>query len=908
MKQQRHTLAALRVSRWVYGGAFFIPFVILCLVFWYLKITPFGPRNLLFSDMGTQYVPILENLRSTILHGQFHLFSFSLGSGSGIIPLLTYYVISPFNLLIFAFSATKLPIAVTWIIILKISTIGLTMAVFIRHTFLRSGWSMLLFTTAFSLCGFVSMYFYDMMWLDSLIWLPLVALGLHRLVSRHHYGLYTVSLTATIISNYYMGYMTCLFSVMYFIYLIVEHQPTATPFKAVWHMHWPVIRQFMVGSLLAGGMSMVVLIPTAQGMLLTGKSNFFINNYLPTPMFGPEVLAQFAPGTSSYLSHLYHAPSLFMGTLMFLLLIVYFVSPQVRAVEKKRTMWLLIVMGLGLFITVIDTAWHMFQQPAGFPYRNVYFFTFLALITAYRAWQTHPAQTMNDPQKVLALVWGVGLLAIGFITAQFLPQVWNHLRPSYNHDLYALSQPNFHLLWLALGLLLLNTMLLFISEWRPVRIGLMGVLLSVELGGNFVYATQGMGFGSQPKFEKEYRSDAKLLAKVKATKTKTNLHRIDFQHDSIGKAYVGAYNHYNDPVMFNYAGISSYSSTLIEQARVFQHDLGYFSPNVRRISTQGYSHLTDTLMGVKYRLNANNSDPVAKLRSYAGIGFAVPNSLANLQLKDQAVLTNQQQILKTLGAEPNTLSPVKVLKVTTHKTTVTAKSQDPKHPVSDAQKYIQTFKVRVTATGLLHGFSPANNITYSTLKVNGRSISPAINANGYRYLIKLGQFTKGDILNISYVTDQPLTGYTNQFETLNQQRYIKLVDSLKQQRFKLRANSGVTWLSGDVTGTKQRSLLYLSIPDTPGWTAKVNGKPVAIKSVLSAQSLIPVKQTYNGMIGVPLKQGRNHVILTYTTPGLKVGAIVSLASLAIFILLWFTVEWQRPLKKREADLDTERHF
>src|SRR5699024_754087 len=158
-------------------------------------------------------------------------------------------------------------------------------------------------------------------------------------------------------------------SVMYFIYLIVEHQPVPTPFRETWRMHWPAIRQFFIGSLLAGLMSMIVLIPTALGMLLTGKSNFFIENYLPTPLFGPEVLAQFGVGTGDFHSHLYHAPSLFMGTLMFLLLIVYFVSPKIKAVEKTRTMWLLIAMGLSLFVTLFNTIWHMFQQPAGFPFR-----------------------------------------------------------------------------------------------------------------------------------------------------------------------------------------------------------------------------------------------------------------------------------------------------------------------------------------------------------------------------------------------------------------------------------------------------------------------------------------------------------------------------------------------------------
>lgn len=908
MKQQRHTLAALRVSRWVYGGAFLLPLIIMCMVFFELKITPFGHRNLLFSDMGAQYIPILENLRHTILNGQFHLFSFSLGTGSGILPLLTYYVISPFNLLIFLFSAAHLPTAITWIIILKISTIGLSMAVFLRHAFLRSGWSMLLFSTAFSLCGFVAMYFYDMMWLDALIWLPLVALGLHRIVSRHRYGLYTVSLTATIICNYYLGYMTCLFSVMYFTYLIIEHQPNPTPFKDVWHMHLAAIRQFMIGSLLAGGMSMIVLIPTAMGMLLTGKNAMFVANYLPTPLFGPEVMAQFGPLTGNYQSHLYHAPSVFMGTLMFLLLIVYFVSPRIRAVEKRRTMWLLIAMGLSLFVTLFNTIWHMFQQPAGFPFRNVFFFTFLALTTAYRAWQTRPAQTMNDPQKVLALVWGMGLLTIGFLSAQVIPRIWARFLPSYNNDLYLHSQPQFHLLWLALGLLLLNTMLLFISEWRPIRIGLLGLLLSVELGSNFYAGTQGINFGSQTKFEKAFKQDAAILNKVHANQPKANLHRIDYQHSEIGQAYSGAYNHYNDAIMFDYPGVSLYSSTLLEQSRVFQHDLGYFSANVRRISTQGYTHLTDTLLGVKYRLNAGNTHPVTKLSAYAGIGFAVPKAMTDIQLNDQSAFYNQQRVLNALGAKRDTLDPVTVKSVATRRAKVAEVNSIPDKTYIPGPRYLQTFTVRVNATGLLHGYSPSNTLVYSSLKVNGKSAKPMINADGYRYIFRLGQFTKGQTLKISYITQEPAAGYSNQFVSLSQTRYASLVTQLKQNRFKLRKNSGASWLSGDVTGTKQKSMLYLAIPKTPGWSATVNGHPVKVQSAMHARSVVPIIRNYDGMIALPLQQGKNHVTLTYRTPGLKVGALISAASFIIFTFLWVTVEWRRPLAKRTDDQKKERHF
>ena len=900
MKQHRDTLAALRVSRWVYGGAFLIPLAILVVVFWHLKITPFGHRNLLFSDMGAQYVPILAYLRTTLLHGQFHLFSFSLGIGSGIVPLLTYYVISPFNLLVFLFPAAKITTALTWIILLKISTIGLSMAIFLRHAFLKTGWSLLLFSTAFSLCGFVTMYFYDMMWLDALIWLPLVALGLHRLVIHHHFGLYTLSLTLTILSNYYMGYMTCLFSVLYFIYLIIEHQATPTPFKTVWQMHWPAIRQFIIGSALAGGMTMIVLIPTALGMLLTGKSDVFAKNYALSPLFGPEVLAQFGPAGSNYNGHLYHTPSVFMGTLMFLLLIVYFVSPRILAIEKKRTMWLLITMGLSLFITVLNTAWHMFQQPAGFPFRNVYFFTFLAIVTAYRAWQTHPAQTMNDPQKVLALVWGAGLLTIGFLAVKIFPKLYAEFEPTYDNHLYLQSQPPFHLLWLALGLLLLNTMLLFISEWRPIRISLLGLIIAAELGGSFLAGTHGIGFGSQSAFTKAYHTDAALLRQVSASKAGSQLHRVDYLHATLGRAYKGAYNHYNDPLLFNYAGVSSYSSTLEEQARVFQHDLGYLSPNVRRISPQGYTHLTDTLLGVKYRLNAAKTPPMNTLSTYAGLGFAVPNRLANVQLNDQDALNNQRKVLGALGADPQILAAASILNITNRPARQGDYAQVPRKTANRlmGKCYRQTITLRVNATGLLHGYSPDNNIVYSSLRVNGKKARPLVDADGYRYVMNFGQRTRQTTLKISYLTQRPLAGNHNQFVSLNQTAYRNVTRRLAAQRFKLGPTSNAAHLSGTVQGTAQKQLLYVSIPKTPGWTAQVNGHPVKIQTVMHARSIIPVNKNYPGMLGIPLQKGTNRVTLTYQTPGLKLGALISLASFLLFLVLWVMAEWSHPLEGR----------
>lgn len=56
------------------------------------------------------------------------------------------------------------------------------------------------------------------MWLDSVVLLPLIVLGLERLVKEHKGLLYTITLGLAILSNYYIAIMICLSMVIYFSY------------------------------------------------------------------------------------------------------------------------------------------------------------------------------------------------------------------------------------------------------------------------------------------------------------------------------------------------------------------------------------------------------------------------------------------------------------------------------------------------------------------------------------------------------------------------------------------------------------------------------------------------------------------------------------------------------------------
>ncbi|PWG00172.1 YfhO family protein [Levilactobacillus bambusae] len=846
-------------------AAFWIPFIIMVLVFANMHVAPFGPRSLQFSDLQSQYVPLFQAYRHHLLTHSFNLFSFSLSVGGSTLPLAAYYLMSPFNLLVVFFPAVKVPIAIVWIIILKISTIGLTMAILLTHLFPKGRSSIPLFSTAFALCGFVALDFYNVMWLDALIWLPIVTLGLYRIIEKRRFGLFTIALTITIFSNYYLGYMTGLFSIIYFGYLLISNSDQPRPLKQVWREGWPLIRQFVWGGLLAVGLSAVLLIPTGLGMLATGKTTFNLDAYNITLNFGPEIFTQFGIGGGQFTTHLYHGPALYMGSLMFLLVIVFFVSPRIAAPAKNRALWLLGILFVSLWITVLNTIWHMFQMPEGFPFRNAFFFTFVCIIIAYQAWQTHPADTLNDPQKILALAWGGGLLLIGMVSARIYPRLMNHFIHDRFSSYYVLSQPSARYTWIAIGLLVLNVMLLFISEHTAIRASLMALILFSELGVNFSIAMNGISWTNQSTYAKAYQAERQAVDQVKPKSP--DLYRIDFLPTNLQSAFTERYSAYNDPITFGYAGIGAYSSTLEAQNQAILKDLGFFNLNERRVSSEGATSLSDLLTGTKYRLSGEGTSPadIQPVTTYAGMGYSVPKGFVTTKLFSDNIFANYRRIMTALD-QPNAVRKVTVLdrKETSGQVTLTVKSP---------------------TGGTLYGYASSKNVAYSSIDRDADSprSSTVASANG-GYLLNLGHLKPNQATTISY-TIRSAAKHDLALATLNEKQVQTAARALRQRSFTItsRQQNGLT---GTVTGTRQAKWLYLSIPDLAGWHATVNGKPVHISSALTSKFQPATKQQakfYNGMMALPLSTGKNKVVLRYQTPGLNWGLLVSAVSLILFL-------------------------
>ncbi len=186
----------------------------------YLKVYPFGDGTYIPVDAFPQYSSYLSYFKEIFFEGNSIFYSLGKSIGGEMYGLFAYYLASPFNLITLFFSKDKIALAFDIILIIKTSATSLSFFYFLNKKS-RIKISNLIFALAYSLSAYSITYGFNIMWLDALILLPLVITGIDRMISEDKIMLYIISLSITLITNYYMGFMVCVFALMYFVYKLI---------------------------------------------------------------------------------------------------------------------------------------------------------------------------------------------------------------------------------------------------------------------------------------------------------------------------------------------------------------------------------------------------------------------------------------------------------------------------------------------------------------------------------------------------------------------------------------------------------------------------------------------------------------------------------------------------------------
>ncbi|MCB5954671.1 YfhO family protein [Enterococcus sp. CWB-B31] len=842
-------------------GSFFVPFTILIVLWIILGIVPFGNNNLLASDLGSQYLPFLSNFKSFVEEGNLTFYSFSNGIGDTIFPLSSYYLLSPFNLLTLFFPHEQLPVAIVWIITLKISCIGMSMFYYLKKTYIEVSPFTWIFSTAFSLCGFTAAYSINFMWLDILILFPLLALGLQKLWQEKRVTLYVTILFLSIFTNYYMGYMTCIFAVGYSIYLYLKL--SAAPSILGFIKEGKI---FFISSFLSGISTSFILLPALEGMMQTKKTDFNLLTFLPYPKFGLSFFSQFGIGSVDFNLRLEHLPTVFSGILIVLLFLTYFLLPSIPKKEKKLSLFLILFLFLSFWIELINTVWHMFQSPAGFPYRNTFIFSFIVIKFAYEAFlrlQTDEKLPLSAPLIYTICLMG-GYSALFLFNKNFIL--------SYSYSVISLV-----LIWLYYVLLNHRQK----AEKGTALWKIFGILLTVsifmELGLNYWISVKEIPFGNQQAFEQNYKKQAAILAALK----KKDFERFKQTIISDEAGYTEKTNGYNDSILYGYAGVSSYTSTLHSDTQDMLNDLGLYQKNDRRIAYVDDSQVVNFLLNVSYQItpfentfreavSIDGQTVGYKNPEAVGMGFLVSEEFANVQLMEDEPIINQENLLQALKPEAeNYFKPV----------------QKTNETISPDEKTV-LLETITAASGELYFYLP--NVSWSSTEsfsVNGKKIEPNVYIKTNQ-LFNLGYYTKGDKVTLTLKSRKKINLEDMELVSLDQRAFDAVIASKRNKAIDLRWTK-MGELFGNISVKNEDQLLYLSVPYDKNWLIKSNGK--AVEQIQAAGNLM----------AIPLKEGTHSIAMVYRSMSYYYGLIITFATIFSFLFFryWLYIKKKRELNK-----------
>lgn len=355
--------------------SFLLPVIIMLAIFMERGIFPFGSRSFLYSDMYHQYMPFFTEFMEKIKAGEGLAYSYQVGIGSNFLALYVYYLASPLHWLAFLMPQAYLMEFMSYLVIVKIGLCGLTFFLYLKNRFACRDCNILFFSCFYALSGYMAAYNWNIMWLDCIVLLPLIILGLERLVKEGRCGLYCITLALSILTNYYISIMICIFLVLYFVGLLVTEK-----------RNWRMVFRFVLYSLLAGGMAAVLLVPEACAILETEFGDPDFPKKLESYFSVFDMMSRHCLAVTTERG-LEHWPNIYCGVAVFLLLPIYVLNQKISIRKRFVNMALAGILLISFSTNMLDFVWHGMNYPDSLPARQSFLYIFLVLVMCFEAYQ-----------------------------------------------------------------------------------------------------------------------------------------------------------------------------------------------------------------------------------------------------------------------------------------------------------------------------------------------------------------------------------------------------------------------------------------------------------------------------------------------------------------------------------------
>lgn len=842
----------------VYFLAFLIPVVVLFAVFAAFGYYPFGDYCPLVLDLNGQYVYYFETLRDAVWGDGSIFMSWSRNLSGEFLGIFAYYLASPFTIIVMLLPRTMILESIMIMQLAKIGTMAVTMAFYLRNSKKITDNNILIFGSLYALMAYAVVQLMDPMWLDGLIYLPLITYGIEKLIDKGKKLYFIIPLALMFMANFYIGWMIALFCVLYFFYYYFfaqkEDVSGAKPF-------FTAGIRFAISAITAALCAAAILIPVYYSLKL-GKLEFTTPNFGLKPQFPLfDFFTKLLPETYDTVRP-EGLPFVYCGTLSLIMFPLYFLNSNIDKKKKIGNGALLTVLLLCMYLSTIDIAWHGFQVPNWLPYRYSFIFSFIMLVMAAEAFERIEGITHKQlgGTFVALFIYVIYIDKMGLKHASTTGAIW------------------FTLVCL-IGYLLL---ILHYKKHAPAKTASIVVLILVvgELFGGSLQTLKSINsdvvYSKHSSYVGYIDDGRKIMADL--TEMDDGLYRTEKTfHRTV-----------NDAMAFKMKGISHSSSTLNAGAVNFLDRLG-FTCGGHYTKYKGHTYVTDAILGIKYIITkdadtgyteavlSQDGMTVYKNPDALPIGYMVNDNIINKELLDDDPFVNQNKLLSGMLYDDGYVEFFKRIPVLeTRYDNVDHSEQSAGHThykpiVKGANAHIE-FLFDVPTDDVVYMFLPA-------VYIHDREVNVWINnqyAEQYfgtdNYNVKtIGRFNAGENVSvITTITKEDCYMKDQWFYYLDEDMFHTAVDQLKEQPWNITEFSE-THLEGTVSA-KDGQILFTSISYEPGWTVKVDGEKVE-----------PVK-LLEGVIGIPVPAGDHTVTMDFFPHGLAIGLVLTAVGIVLVVV------------------------
>lgn len=865
-------------------AAFLFPVFILCSVFLSLKVHPLGNTSLFTCDLFHQYAPILAELRSKIVSGESLFYTWNMGLGTNFWAIISYYGASPLNVILLFFPEAYLSDAVTFMILIRTGLSGLFFSLLLSRKDGTEGIPALALSTAYALCGYVLAYFWNLMWMDAIVLLPLVVLGLWKLFSGDKPRLYVITLFLVIFSNFYTGFFVCLFLVLFAPSLYMEARR-----KTIFAVRPAMaVLRFAGYSILSAGMTAVLLLPA----ILALKSTSAIMNPV---IWTPDLSFTLFDFLSQFLLHANPVireglPNVYSSVVILLLVPLYALCRTIPVSQRVLHMGLAFFLYLSMNSPVLDFFWNGMHYTNQIPYRQAFLLCFLLIYMGSQV-----LLHLDGISKKRVFYTGLAVLIYLVIL-----------------DQEGEAQKNYWMIYGSAAFVIIYTSVLsgFFASGKGGKraqkaflyVLVFELFLASEFAFSYLESTE--HFTNLPTYRQYAEqikedisvSDSGLFARTVILPSATK----------------------NDGALYQYKTLSVYASTTAQSFTEFMGSMGISNNQFNDVQAEGLTEVTKRLFGIRNIVRF--IEPESDMTFDAGISAGSHSNILSANKEGDTGDAGKTYQLYTgydLSVDENTL-PLGFYIPAEGGITVLDRTLS---PFSQTNTLFASMGTQAVYDEGEITFISSNNIVLSpyansyTIQESGQyaslSLTPAVQSGDEDVLLYVGskQETTVRITQINSATGEssvselnPLPGQIidcgkSPFSEESDMTVQIVFTSPLSETFSiycgtvneasLEAASAVlgsepltvtsfdsSHLKGTVAFSKDGSLLT-TIPYDAGWTVNIDGQPVRTQSA------------YGALLSVQVTKGAHDISFSYQPPGFLAGLLISLILTADFVLLCF---------------------